>query len=418
MSKFNVSTNHPIIPNAQEYMYETKYLSINSTDINTNKYPNISNFEIELPQDYCNVQSFCVSSWTFPTNINTYSKYFRNTTMTFQINQPYRPTFTYVPSSPTAPSAALLEAVYEALYYKLNSTDSNFIVTIEDGVYHINNIYIELTNQFNYSVSQYIINYFTENSNAPMLLEFMNTGQYTEFNIILNAVSIQLSFGNKSSGFILTNDSEINYNIRNGVQCSSFTGEVTPAEALFGLSYWCGFNTNKPQSYTSIQTTNLNNVRMFGLVGTSGIWLTPTYNDSLNVYYINAPSIWNMFADKYYAYIDIAGYNSLDETQIFNTESNKSTSSKVNSSFAKLPIYVNSVFPTNNFYFNNCKYFDNIVKVFNPPISRLKRLCIRLKYHSGEYMNFGGTSYSFTLKFNIYLPQNAKSMTVFKPEGL
>ena len=57
----NVSTNYPIIPNAQEYMYETKYVSISSLDINIVKNPNYANFEIELPQDYCNVQSISLS---------------------------------------------------------------------------------------------------------------------------------------------------------------------------------------------------------------------------------------------------------------------------------------------------------------------------------------------------------------------
>ena len=44
MSQFDISTSHPIIPNAQEYMYETKYLSISSLDIDQNKYSNVSNF--------------------------------------------------------------------------------------------------------------------------------------------------------------------------------------------------------------------------------------------------------------------------------------------------------------------------------------------------------------------------------------
>ena len=188
-------------------MFETKYLSINSSDINTNKYPNIASFEIELPQDYCNVQSISLSSYMLPNNLNTFSKYFRNTTMTFQLNQLYRPTFAYIPSSPTGPSALLLEAIYEALYYKFNSVEPNFIVTIEDGYYQQDQLGFELTNQFNYSVSKYIIDYFTENSNAPMLLEFINTGQYTEFIWTVNARSLV--------NFIsLRNDEHAQYEIR------------------------------------------------------------------------------------------------------------------------------------------------------------------------------------------------------------
>ena len=81
MSRFDISTSHPIIPNAQEYMYETKYLSISSLDIDLTKYPNVSNFEIELPQDYCNIQSITLSSWIFPNNLNTFTRFFRNLNM-------------------------------------------------------------------------------------------------------------------------------------------------------------------------------------------------------------------------------------------------------------------------------------------------------------------------------------------------
>ena len=63
-----------IIQNPNEFMFERKYVSISSVDINTEKYPNISDFEIELPQDYCNVQSIKLLSFQFPSNINTFSK--------------------------------------------------------------------------------------------------------------------------------------------------------------------------------------------------------------------------------------------------------------------------------------------------------------------------------------------------------
>ena len=52
MSRFNTSTNHPIIPNANEYMYQRQYVSIHSEDRNLLRFPRSSEFEVELPQDY------------------------------------------------------------------------------------------------------------------------------------------------------------------------------------------------------------------------------------------------------------------------------------------------------------------------------------------------------------------------------
>ncbi len=421
MSKFNTSTNYPIIPNAQEYMYETKYLSISSLDINIIKYPNIANFEIELPQDYCNVQSFSLSSWILPNNLNTFGIYFRNTIMTFIINEPYRPTSAYIPAPTTppafpSPSAALLEAVYEALYYKFNSSEPNFIVQIEDGAYTVSEMGYELTNQFNYTVSQYINEYFINNSN-PNLQEFITTGEYTQFIMTTDPIKQIMCFGNKSSGFQLTNNSEINQKVQNAPHCSSVTGTSIPNSSLYGLSFFLGFIDLIPRTYTSTKTNNLNKVRFFGMEGSSGIWVTPDYNDSPYVFYIYSTNKWNVLCGRYYAYMDISGYNSLDETQEFNTDTFQPTSSKVNSSFAKMPLYTNPNYPENNVYYNN-QNIDNIVKVFNPPISRIKKLSIKFKYHNGEYLYFSGETFSFTLKFHIFLPQNSKKMTIYHPEGI
>ena len=62
--------------------------------------------------------------------------------MTFIINNIYRPTSAYIPASTTppelpSPSSTLLEAVYQALYAKFNSSSPNFIITIEEGTYNV-----------------------------------------------------------------------------------------------------------------------------------------------------------------------------------------------------------------------------------------------------------------------------------------
>jgi hypothetical protein len=62
-----------VIPNAQQYMLEKKYVTIHSEDRDCIKYPNSSEFEIELPQDYCNVQGVRLASWCIPNNYNIFS---------------------------------------------------------------------------------------------------------------------------------------------------------------------------------------------------------------------------------------------------------------------------------------------------------------------------------------------------------
>ena len=70
---FNTNTNHPLIPNSQEYIYYRKYVSIHSEDRDIIKYPNSSEFDIELPEDLLNVISIRLSTWAFPSNYSTFS---------------------------------------------------------------------------------------------------------------------------------------------------------------------------------------------------------------------------------------------------------------------------------------------------------------------------------------------------------
>ena len=91
MSSFNTSTSHPLIPNSNEYSLKKKFISIHSEDRNVAKWPSSSEFEIELPQDYINIQGVRLSTWSFPANYNTFSQDQFNVSLTFQITNAYNP---------------------------------------------------------------------------------------------------------------------------------------------------------------------------------------------------------------------------------------------------------------------------------------------------------------------------------------
>jgi hypothetical protein len=69
----NNFSSHPLITNSQQYVFQKKFISIHSEDRDILKYPISSSFEIELPQDYLNVQSVKLSSWSFPSNYYVFS---------------------------------------------------------------------------------------------------------------------------------------------------------------------------------------------------------------------------------------------------------------------------------------------------------------------------------------------------------
>ena len=72
MSSNNTFNTHPLIPNSNQYFYEKKYLSIHSEDRDYSKYKGSSEFEISLPQEYLNVASARLYSWSFPANYNIF----------------------------------------------------------------------------------------------------------------------------------------------------------------------------------------------------------------------------------------------------------------------------------------------------------------------------------------------------------
>jgi hypothetical protein len=151
MSRFNVSTNYPLIPNANDYMHEKIFISIHSEDRNVLKYPNASDFEIELPQDYCNVVGVRLDKWYFPSNYNVFSSSQNNLTIVFRITQPYTPS-DYNVTDP------LLNIISEALW---SNFAQPYVATIEEGFYNPNQMATELTNQMNTVVSNFIQNYIS-----------------------------------------------------------------------------------------------------------------------------------------------------------------------------------------------------------------------------------------------------------------
>ena len=64
-----IMSRTPLIPNAQQYILQYKYCTINSDDRDIKKYPNAAEFEIELPQDYVNVQTVKLIRASFLTNM-------------------------------------------------------------------------------------------------------------------------------------------------------------------------------------------------------------------------------------------------------------------------------------------------------------------------------------------------------------
>ena len=409
-----LNSNHPLIPNSQEFIYYKKYVSIHSEDRNILKYPNSAEFEIELPEDLLNIVTVKLSTWSFPSNYDTFSSLNKNITMSFIINEPYNPNINGVTN-------ILTIKTFEFLFLNQNT---NFFVIIESGFYNPQQMVNELTNKFNNVVTIELGLYFNKQKNNPeltpiqqeeykeALILLSESGGYSNFVVVYNNVSQKIWFGNICDGFVLTNDTQ---SVRNTIPDSllCITKEQLPDFSDWGLPYYLGLNRCNKQSVNYAKITDISTFGYYnGQVvprffygdaypGDSGYWLLP--NPALigsNVQWVECDYKINLMGQGF-MYMEISGLNCINETQPYNlnqfTLQTNQTNGQVNSSFAKIGIPTT---PISQWYDRNSDSY----MYYYPPLERLRKLNIKFRYHNGSLVNFGVFNYSFTLEFVLQQP--------------
>jgi len=410
-----IFNSHPLINNSNQYFFEKKYISIHSEDRDLSKYPNAAQFEIELPQDYLNVASARLYSWSFPSNYNVFSVFNYNVSMTFKLYNLYNPGANNV-------SDPLLEGIFAALYA---NQDKEYIIIIETGFYNPDQMALELTNKFNEVVTNVINTFFV---NTPAYSEAQKLFvSYNRFSIVYNTVGQKMWFGNTTDQFVLTNDSEF-YSKKEFVDSSCLRKNLLPQFSDWGLPSYLGF-TRCPTYALNADDTLINDTSgnsallnqktprfYYGDVtgsGDNGYWLLPGAPGA-SVYFAEAPFKIS-FMGPAYMYMEIEGLNCIDETSPWNlstfTARTNQTNGIVNSSFAKIAVPTTPI----------SQWFDEDTapyKYFNPPAERIRKLNIRLRYHNGQNVDFGQFEYSFMLEFNLLSPQQQRTYSIRDAYGL
>jgi hypothetical protein len=411
MSQYNVSNTHSLIPNAREYMFQKKYISINANDRDIVKYPSSSSFEIELPQDYVNVQTVRISSWSFPSFYPTFSELKMNTNLLFNINNPYIP----ITTPPTDLQSAIYLGLTENIY-------DNYIASINEGCYTGSQMAIELTNAMNKDVTYYLVEYL-QNNYPLLLVNFLQpsfgASGYTEFVVVFNEVSRKLSFGNKSSGFgIINNKQNYKYTIlEKNTNCQN--SKVSPSFANWGLPWYLGFDSQDyeselivPYINSSIYNINMTPQLTYETNSSKKYWLEP-YQKNSCVFVIECPLVINIDYDND-IFIEVSGLNALDETKPFQvsefTKTTNGTVGVINSALAKVSINPNSI--------NTQGQCQPIYKYYDPPAERIRRFCITLRYHDGRQVDFGNQDFNIMFELGLLTPHNEKRMHIQVPEAV
>lgn len=400
-------TNHPIISNSNQYFYEKKYLSIHSEDRDYIKYPDSSEFEILLPQDYLNVVSVKLVSWAFPSNYNVFSTLGAyNIKMSFKFTELYNPAVHNV-------NDELLFGIYDALQSNLNNY---YEITIEPGFYNPDQMATELTNKCNEAVTIKIKEFFDLNANT-----YANArnafSSYDRFKIVYHTVSMKMWFGNTTDRFTLTNENSVIINALSTEQ--KLRQKKTFQEFdYWGLPSYLGFTRCDAPSYSVDEFKSVSGSVDSGIPrfyygdavfgsGDEGKWLLPGAPGA-NVYFLTAPYKVS-FMGPDHIYMEIDGMNCIDEIAPWNVSENSVHSNKVNgivrSAFAKIPI---ASTPLTQFFDKDAISY----KYWNPPAERISKLKIKFRYHNGQLVSFGQFNYTFMLEFNVLCPQQERSYSV------
>jgi hypothetical protein len=411
MSRFNTSSTHPLIPNSQNYMYEKKFVSIHSQDRDYKRFPNSNEFEVELPQDYCNVETVRLIQWAFPANYDVFAAEKNNILMIFKITKPYNPG-EHMVNNP------LLEVIFSALYENI---DKLYPVLIEQGFYTPQQMSTELTNRFNEVVTNVVLVYLNQNPTLPnqqdLINQFIAQGGYNQFVVAYNSVGQKLWFGNKSSDFVLKN-SEITLTSRtiSTIVCNK---DALPSYSNWGLPDYLGFSrcdATTNNSEVSPVTGLLGLPRFYYgdyMAGDNGYWIVPDAEyKGVVPYYLEAPRKINLMGDAY-IYLDIDGLNNLDETSPwsispYTLKNNPGTTGVVNSAFAKIAVPTTPI----------SQWFDvdsESYKWYNPPAERIRKIKLKLRYHDGSLVEFGDFDFSITLEFSIFNPQISRKVNLYVP---
>jgi len=413
MSSFNTSTSHPLIPNSNEYSLKKKFISIHSEDRNVAKWPSSSEFEIELPQDYVNIQGVRLSTWSFPANYNTFSQDQFNVSLAFQIIQAYNP------GENEENSDLLQEQIFAGLF---NNNSNNYVINIEEGHYTPIQMAAELTNKMNEVVYKYLYAYIEQYNlaNPSELIDLSTFTEYTGFKVVFNDVNQQLWFGHNSAQFTIitfndytnpcNNTDPLIYKKDNNNICKA--AHSYPDYTNWGLPSYLGFIRDNSSSIPS-DPKSLPKFYYGDPLYPNGQWLFPDPALPGSVpSYLKAPLKINLTVNSYY-YMEIDGMNNLDETipyspNTFTRHTNESNGI-VNSAFAKIPIPLGKSG-------QSCNDTMDTYMIYQPPAERIRKIKVRIRYHNGALVNFGSLNFSFTLELVIFDAQINKKVNMYVPE--
>lgn len=249
---------------------------------------------------------------------------------------------------------------------------------------------IQTPNKF-YNISEYLQNnkFKIEISGTNLDFIILEDGYYTIENLVkslnnattisvkYNEVNNKIYFGHNHSFTMYFNDSDLSYN-----NCyNSNYNNIYKQHSKWGLGAILGFNKEIVTSSTQ---------------STKQKFQHESSNWSSGHYIIEPPKSVDL--DEYQnIYIEIDKLNKSDEIKPYIVDKINNTNSGImNSFFAKVPIFKND----NNQSINAKDFCIEGVSYFQPPLEKISKLKIKIRYHNGLLVDLQNYNISMTFEIN------------------
>ena len=320
------------------YTIDSKILFIDSNDRDIAKWPSSSEFEINCPQVYTDVQSLNLLNIVLPNAIYNISDYLQNNKLLVDI-----------------------------------SGIGERIITLEDGYYDVANLKASLQNKINrdLNVNDVIVGY-NEVSR--------------KFYFALDNTQIDHTHTSITNGlFKFIFNTQLNYDS----YCKTNVN-VYSQHSNWGLGYILGFDK---KIYPSASVRDFS--RNYTFDYESVPWIDSSY-----ISVIISPYPHTLEANEN-IYIELEKYNKCDELKPYLSYNyNNTNSGIVNSAFAKVPI--SNLDVANTIYNNKLLAYEvnSIASYFKPPIEKLAKIKVKIRYHNNMLLNLENANISLTLSIN------------------
>lgn len=310
----------------QQFVIDTKILSIHTEDRDITKWPTPSHFEVELPVDYKNVVSLRLSEIHMPCSNYIFLNSYKNTS--FKI--------TYFADKEYTTTVFINEGTYTQLQ----------LAEELEGQLHLLDTYFGLENQFSL------------------------------FAVVYSFTQMNFTFIHQNNAFSLDFTEE--------------PSEVYNHYTYWGLGYYLGFCKDVYSSTNGVFSS-----------------FTDTKVPTGTYFYLSAPHNASVHGEGYF-YMELDGYNSMDEIAPFTERSsslyNSSYSGKHNSAFAKIPLLASA---NDKFYVGKKAFLSNVF-VSDPPLERIKKLKFKFRQHDGRMIEFRNVNFTFTIEITLLRPDSIK----------